>query len=136
MFQFLVFQFLHQSHSDPFSELRRMPRHVIKGDTVMVTSGSFKGQIGEILRVIPKHDEVVVRGVNVKTKHVKASRTSPQGQIITIEMPIAACKVSPVVDGKPVRVSFREEANGRKVRVARRGGKEIKVLSEVRKVTK
>jgi large subunit ribosomal protein L24 len=110
-----------------------MPRHVIKGDTVMVTSGEYKGQVGEVLRVIPKHDEVVVRGVNVKTKHVKASRTNPQGSVITIELPIPACKVSPVVDGKPARVGFRTETSGRKVRVARRGGSEVKVLSEVRK---
>lgn len=113
-----------------------MPRHVIKGDTVMVTSGQYKGQIGEVLRVIPKHDEVVVRGVNVKTKHVKPSRMSPQGQVITVEMPLPACKVSPVVDGKPARVGFKTEANGRKVRVARSGGKELKVLSEVRKSSK
>jgi large subunit ribosomal protein L24 len=108
-----------------------MPRHVRKGDTVMVTSGSSKGAIGEILRVIPKSDQVLVKGVNLHTKHIKPSRVSPQGGIITKEMPLHISKVSPVVDGKPVRVGFRTEADGSKVRVARHAGKELKVLGFV-----
>jgi hypothetical protein len=40
--------------------------------------------------------------------------------------------VSPVVDGKAVRVGFRTEADGSKVRVARHAGKELKVLGTVR----
>lgn len=109
-----------------------MPRHVRKGDTVMVTSGSFKGQIGEIVRVITKSDQVVVKGVNLHTKHVKPTRIAPQGGIITKEMPLHISKVSPVVDGKPVRVGFRTEADGSKVRVARHAGKELKVLGTIR----
>ena len=108
-----------------------MPTHVRKGDSVMVTSGQFKGTVGEILRVIPKADTVVVKGVNVRTKHVRPTRMAPQGGIITKEMPIHISKVSPVVDGKPVRVGFRTEADGSKVRVARHGGKELKVLGVV-----
>ena len=108
-----------------------MPRHVRKGDTVMVTSGSSKGTIGEILRVITKHDQVLVKGVNLHTKHIKPTRVNPQGGIITKEMPLHISKVSPVVDGKPVRVGFRMEPDGSKVRVARHGGKEVKVLGNV-----
>jgi large subunit ribosomal protein L24 len=109
-----------------------MPRHVRKGDTVMVTSGSFKGQVGEIIRVITKSDQVLVKGVNTKTKHVKPTRIAPQGGIITKEMPIHISKVSPVVDGKAVRVGFRTESDGSKVRVARHAGKELKVLGTIR----
>lgn len=108
-----------------------MPAHVRKGDTVMVTSGHFKGQIGEILRVDPKNEAVFVKGINLKTKHVKPTRIAPQGGIITKEGPIHISKVSPVVDGKPVRVGFRVEKDGSKVRVARHGGKELKVLGVV-----
>jgi large subunit ribosomal protein L24 len=97
----------------------------------MVTSGSFKGQIGEIVRVITKSDQVLVKGVNLHTKHIKPTRTAPQGGIITKEMPLHMSKVSPVVDGKPVRVGFRTEADGSKVRVARHAGKELKVLGVV-----
>ena len=108
-----------------------MPRHVRKGDTVMVTSGSFKGHIGEIVRVITKSDKVVVKGVNLQTKHVKPTRIAPQGGIITKEMPLHVSKVSPVVDGKAVRVGFRIEPDGSKVRVARHAGKDLKVLGTV-----
>lgn len=102
-----------------------MPAHVRKGDTVMVTSGSFKGQVGEVIRVNPKHSEVIVKGVNLKTKHMKPTRVNPQGSIITKEGPLHISKVSPVVDGKPVRVGFRTEKDGSKVRVARHKGKDL-----------
>ncbi len=108
-----------------------MPAHVRKGDTVMVTSGDHKGQIGEILRVDPKNSRVLIKGINLKTKHVKPTRIAPQGGIITREAPMHMSKVSPVVDGKAVRVGFRMESDGSKVRVARHGGKELKVLGVV-----
>src|SRR5207248_3303892 len=91
----------------------------------------YKRRIGEVLRVIPKSDAVVVKGINAKTKHVRPTRLAPQGGIITKELPIHISKVSPVVDGKPVRVGFRIEKDGSKVRVARHGGKELKVLGVV-----
>jgi len=113
-----------------------MPRHVKKGDTVIVTSGANKGQIGQIIRVLPDEDRVVIKGLNLRTKHVKPTRVSPQGGIITREEPIHISNVSPVVDNKAVRVGFRVNDDGSKVRVARKGGKEIKELSTVRGPTK
>ena len=111
-----------------------MPRHVRKGDTVVVTSGDYKGQTGQVLRVIPDKDRVVVKGINLKTKHLKPSRISPQGGIITREEPIHISKVSPVVDGKPTRVGFRIDPDGSKVRVAtKKFGR--KVLGPVRRAT-
>jgi large subunit ribosomal protein L24 len=100
-----------------------MPAHVRKGDTVMVTSGSHKGKVGEILRVIPKDQRVIVKGLNLRTKHLKPTRMNPQGGIITKEAPLHISKVSPVVDGKPTRVRFQVRDDGSKVRVAARGGK-------------
>ena len=107
-----------------------MPRHVRKGDTVMVTSGSYKGQTGQILRVIPDDDRVVVKGINLKTKDLKPSRINPQGGVITREEPIHISKVSPVIDGKPTRVGFRVNPDGSKVRVATKkfGSKELGVV--------
>ena len=106
-----------------------MARHVRKGDSVVITSGDHKGQIGEIVRVIPDKDRVVVKGINLRTKHLKPTRINPQGGIITKEAPIHISNVSPVVDGKPSRVRFETKPDGSKVRVAVKGGK---VLSEVR----
>lgn len=110
-----------------------MPAHVRKGDQVMITSGSLKGRIGEVLRVIPSSSEVVIKGLNLRTKNLRPTQRNPQGGVITKEAPIHMSKVSPVVDGKPVRVGFRTEKDGSKVRVARHGGKELKVLGVVRK---
>lgn len=103
-------------------------RHVRKGDTVMVTSGDFKGVTGEVVRVIPKHDQVIVKGVNVVTKNLKPSKQQPQGGQVTAEMPIHMSKVNPVVDGKPTRVRFTTKADGTKVRVAVKGNKELGVI--------
>lgn len=104
-----------------------MPRHVRKGDTVIVNSGSWKGQTGEVLRVITKHDQVVVRGINTRTKHLKPTQQAPQGGVITKEMPMHMSKVNPVVDGKPVRMGVKIDKDGNRLRVGRRGGKEVKV---------
>lgn len=110
-----------------------MPAHVRKGDQVMITSGSLKGRIGEILRVMPATEQVIVKGLNLRTKNLRPTQRNPRGGVITKEAPLHMSKVSPVVDGKPVRVGFRVEKDGSKVRVARHGGKELKVLGVVRK---
>lgn len=105
-----------------------MAAHVRKGDQVMITAGDHKGKVGEVSRVIPGEQRVVVRGINLRTKHVKPSRTNPQGTIITREAPIHMSNVSPVVDGRATRVRFQTRDDGSKVRVAVRGGKVLGVL--------
>jgi large subunit ribosomal protein L24 len=110
-----------------------MPRHVRKGDTVMVTAGKLRGQVGEIMRVVtdecPDKTRVIVKGLNLRTKHLKPTRINPQGGIITKEASIHISNVSPVVDGQSTRVRFEIKDDGSKVRVAVRGGK---VLGTVR----
>lgn len=106
-----------------------MARHIRKGDLVMVTAGDYKGQTGEVAEVITKSDRVLVKGVNVRKRHVKPTQLNPQGGIIEKEMPLHISNVSPIVDGKPTRVRFEVKADGSKVRVAARGGK---VLGEIR----
>jgi large subunit ribosomal protein L24 len=105
-----------------------MARHIRKGDMVIVTSGNDRGVTGEVLRVIPKIDRVVVQGINVRSKHLKPSQASPQGGIVRREMPIHISNVSPVVDGKPTRVRFETRDDGSKARVAVRGGKDLHIL--------
>lgn len=102
-----------------------MPRHVRKGDTVMITAGDDKGKTGTIIQVLPKTSQVVVQGVNVRTKHMKPTRINPQGGVIHKEMPIHLSNVSPVVDGHPSRVRFVTKDDGSKTRVAVRSGKEL-----------
>jgi large subunit ribosomal protein L24 len=110
-----------------------MPAHVRKGDTVMITSGAHKGKTGEITRVDPKDQMVVVKGLNLRTKHLRPTRLNPQGGIITKEAPIHISKVSPVVDGRPTRVRFQTRDDGSKVRVAVVGGKVLGTVHGPRK---
>lgn len=106
-----------------------MPKHVRKGDQVIVTSGDHKGVTGEITEVITKSDQVIVKGVNLRTKHIRPTQLNPQGGIVSIEAPIHISKVSPVVDGKPTRVRFETAKDGSKSRVAVRGGKSLGQVS-------
>lgn len=105
-----------------------MARHVRKGDLVMVTSGSLRGQTGTIMRVDTKNDRVFIKGMNLRTKHIKPNRLNAQGGIVTREAGIHISNVSPVVDGKPTRVRFQTKPDGSKVRVAARNGAEIGVV--------
>ncbi len=95
----------------------------------MVISGAHKGKTGEVTRVIPDKEQVIVKGVNLRTKHVKPTQQRPQGGIITKEAPIHMSNVNPVVGGKPTRVRFQVKEDGSKVRVAARDGS---VLGTVR----
>lgn len=102
-----------------------MPKHVRKGDQVIITAGDHKGTVGEVMQVLPKENRVLIKGVNLKTRHVRPTQASPQGGIVTKEAPIHMSNVSPVVDGKPTRVRFKVNADGSKERIAVRGGKSL-----------
>ena len=110
-----------------------MARHVKKGDMVMVLSGNERGATGAVLRVLIKHDRVVVQGINIRAKHIKPSQANPQGGIVRREMPIHMSKVSPVVDGKPTRVRFVTDKSGHKSRVAVKGGKALHAFTAKKK---
>jgi len=102
-----------------------MARHVRKGDIVTVTAGKNKGKQGKILRVVTDSDQVVVEGVNVRTKHVKPNQNNPQGGTIHKEMPIHISNVSPTAAGKPTRVRFVTKDDGSKIRVAASTGEQL-----------
>ena len=97
-----------------------------KGDKVVVLAGKDKGRTGEVLSVQPKDDTAIVRGVNQIRRHQKQTQ-SQEGGIITKEAPIhlSNLAVADPKDGKPTRVGFRVEKDGKKVRVAKRSGEVI-----------
>jgi large subunit ribosomal protein L24 len=98
-----------------------------KGDTVVVITGKDKGRQGEVQRVLPGADKVIVTGVNIAAKHAKARRANDQGGIIDRDMPIHVSNVMLVHKGKPVRVGY-EVRNGKKVRVAKVGNGKTEVI--------
>ncbi len=98
-----------------------------KGDKVVVLSGRDKGKTGEITAAMPKDGKVVVSGVNIATRHKKATQENPQGGLERREAPMHISKVAIVdpKDGKATRVRFETSKDGKKVRVAARSGEKI-----------
>ena len=98
-----------------------------KGDNVQVLSGNDKGKTGEVLEVLPKVNKVVVKGVNVRKKHVKARRQGEESGIISVECAIPVSKVNVVCPkcGKATKVGYSIEKE-EKVRVCKKCGAKLK----------
>ena len=105
-----------------------MACHIKTGDNVIVTAGNDKGVVGDVISVNVKHDTCIVKGVNIRTKHVKPNQRNQQGGIVRTEMPVHLSNVSPCVNGAPSRVRFETKDDGSKVRVAVRDGSDLHVL--------
>jgi large subunit ribosomal protein L24 len=103
-----------------------MAAKIRKGDKVIVLSGRDKGRTGEVIEVRPLESRALVRGVNLVKRHQKQSGTQ-EGGIISKEATIhlSNIAVADPKDGKPTRVGFKVQADGKKVRVAKRSGVEI-----------
>ena len=97
-----------------------------KGDHVIVLTGRDKGKHGEVVEMLPKENRAVVRGVNVVRRHTKATGVK-QGGIISKEAPVDLSNLAleDPKDGKPTRVGFKVQADGKKVRYAKRSGELI-----------
>ena len=98
-----------------------------KGDTVQVLSGNDKGKTGEVLKVMPKQEKIVVKGVNIRKKHIKPRKQGEEGGIIPVECAIDSSIVNVVCPkcGKTTRVEYKVE-NDKKVRVCKKCGANIK----------
>lgn len=103
-----------------------MAAKIKKGDKVVVLAGKDKGKTGEVIRVLPKDNRAVVRGVNVAQRHQRQS-ANEQGGIIAKEMPIhlSNIAISDPGDNKPTKVGFRQNKDGMKERFSRRTGELI-----------
>jgi large subunit ribosomal protein L24 len=104
-----------------------------KGDKVKVIAGKSSGHIGNVLRTDPVKQKVWVEGANVQKRHQKpralrdVQRGGQVGGIIEAEGPIHVSNVMLMdPDGnKPTRVGVRRDDQGRRIRVAKRSGKDI-----------
>lgn len=100
-----------------------MAAKIKKGDTVEVIAGKDKGATGKVLEVFPAESRVIVEGVNIQKRHIKAQArpSMPEGGIIDRPGKIHVSNVrfySAKLE-KGVRVGFKISDNGSKVRVAR-----------------
>ena len=98
-----------------------------KGDTVKILSGNDKGKQGEVLEVIPKSEKILVKGVNIRKKHVKPRKQGEEGGIISIECAIHSSKANVVCPkcNKATKIGYTVEKD-EKVRVCKKCGAKIK----------
>ncbi|MDQ4133948.1 MAG: 50S ribosomal protein L24 [Actinomycetota bacterium] len=96
-----------------------------KGDRVRVLSGKDRGKEGDIMRVLPSRNMVIVDGVNQVKKHQRATRATMQGGIIDKDMPMPASSVALLCSTcGPTRIGYRFEGDA-KVRVCRKCGGDV-----------
>jgi len=96
-----------------------------KGDRVHVIAGKDVGKEGDVMRVLPERDRVIVDGVNVVKRHQKARSATEPGGIIEKDMPVHVSNVALVCSKcGPTRVGYRVEG-GDKTRVCRKCGKAL-----------
>lgn len=94
-----------------------------KGDKVEVVSGNDRGRTGKVLKVLPKQNKVIVKGINVAKKHVKPSEVKGEkGGILKVERPIWVSKTMVVCPSckEPTRVGYQIDKNGEKHRVCKK----------------
>ncbi len=99
-------------------------RKVKKGDRVKVTAGNDRGKEGEVLKVFPGEDEIVVENINMITRHQRPTARQREGGIIEQEGPIHISDVLPICPEckKPTRVGFKILENGEKLRLCKKCG--------------
>ena len=99
--------------------------NIKKGDTVEIIAGKDRGKRGEVLKVSPKADRVVVQGLNLRKKHQRAQQTAGARQtapeILIFDGPMEASNVMLVCPkcGEAVRVGHQRSEAGKSVRVCR-----------------
>ena len=101
--------------------------NIKKGDTVKVLTGKDKGKEGVVLRSVPQKERVVVEKINMMKKAMRPTQQNPQGGISTLEAPIHVSNVMLVCPSckQPTRVNNKRNAEGKKIRVCKKCGKDI-----------
>jgi large subunit ribosomal protein L24 len=99
-----------------------------KGDTVIVRTGKDAGKTGSVIATHPRDNAVTVEGINIVKKHQKPNKEYPQGGIIELTKPIHVSKVAALepTTKKPSKIGYSFDKDGKKVRIYKRTGKEMK----------
>jgi len=97
-----------------------------KGDRVQVLQGKDRGRSGEVMRAIPSENKVIVEGVNIHKRHQRPRRGTMQGGIIDKDMPMHVSSVAIICSNcGPTRIGYRQDEQGRKLRVCRKCGGDL-----------
>jgi large subunit ribosomal protein L24 len=99
---------------------------VHRDDTVIVITGKHKGKIGKVVRVLPEDQRIVVEGVARVKRHMKA-QGQQAGSIVEKEAAIHVSNVAlwSEAEGRRVKVGFKVQDDGTKVRVDRKTGASV-----------
>ena len=99
---------------------------IIKGDTVLVISGKYRGKKSKILRTFPKERKVLVEGINLVKKHRRPKRTGEKGQIIELPQPVDISNVKLICQkcGKATRVGYKTIGQ-KKIRICKKCHKKV-----------
>ena len=107
---------------------------IVKNDTVMVISGNHRGKTGQVLKIFPDKQRVIVKGVNLVKRHTRPTQNDPQGGIVEKEAPIHLSNVM-LWDEKskmPTRVRFKKlsDEKGSKVQISVRSEEVIEIKAK------
>ncbi len=94
-----------------------------KDDKVMLLTGKDRGKVGKVLKVLPKKSKILVEGLNMVKRHVKANPyKQEQGGIVEKEAPVHISNVAIICDActKQTRVAYRVTDEGKKFRVCKK----------------
>jgi len=109
-----------------------MSKWIRRGDHVKVIAGNDKGKTGEVLG--REEDRVLIKGVNIRKKHLKRTERSQGARIVEMEIPI---HVSNVVlcdkEGNLLKVRVRQEKNGRERELVYKAGAKETLYRAVKK---
>ncbi|MFC1663806.1 50S ribosomal protein L24 [Patescibacteria group bacterium] len=97
-----------------------------KGDIVLIISGKNKGQKGKVLQAFPQKKKLLVEGVNLRKKHVRAKKSGEKGQIVTLPAPICISNTKLICSkcGKAVKVGYKI-VKEKKFRICKKCDQEI-----------
>lgn len=98
-----------------------MKTKIKKGDTVHIRTGRDLGRKGKVLRVLSTEGKVVVEGMNIRKKHVKAKRAREKGQ--TVEQPAP-------FDISNVQLFCEKCSRAVRVGITREGGKPARICKK------
>ncbi len=104
---------------------------IVKSDKVIILNGNQKGKTGEVLKVMPDKNRVLVKGINMVKRHTRPTQKNPQGGIVEKEAPIHISNVMLYDDkaGRGTRIKSRrlDDEDKSKVRVSVVSGEVIEV---------
>lgn len=95
-----------------------------KGDNCIIIAGNDKGKIGKVLKVFPSQNRVLIEGANFRKKHIRSKKSGEKGQIAQISLPLHISNVMLVENKKRTKFGIKV-VSGKKVRIAKKTGKEI-----------